>query len=228
MATCSVVGQAAGTASAACVRRGVFPRQLYQRKELLRELQQTLLRDDQTVKNRVNEDPADFARTARVTASAEAPGAPAALVIDGHLRDYPAGDQVEYPVKNGKPEVHHWQAPMGCEGAWIELSWDKPMKVSELQLTFDSGFQRDLLCTLQASKTKGIIRAAQPEIVRDYSVSCRPAAGGQLKQFIAVTGNHQRLNRHRFAPIEATAIRVHVKATNGAPDARIFEIRCYA
>ncbi len=61
MATCAVMGQAAGTAAALCVRHGLTPRQLYQDGTRLGELQQTLLRDDQTIKDLRNEDPADLA-----------------------------------------------------------------------------------------------------------------------------------------------------------------------
>ena len=205
--------------AAACVRYEITPRQLYQQKDKLRELQQALLRDDQTIKNRVNEDAADLARSARVTASAESAQAPAANVLDGHVRDY--------PVKGGKPRIHHWAAPLGSAGAWIELAWDKPRKLREVQITFDTGFQRQLTLTAQESANKGIIRAPQPETVRDYTVSYRPAAGGGLRQLASVTGNHQRLNRRRFEPVDAAAIRVHVTATNGDPSARIFEVRCY-
>jgi hypothetical protein len=219
MATCAVAGQAAGTAAAVCVRHEITPRQLYQQKDKLRELQRALLRDDQTIKNRVNEDAADLARTARVTASAETAQAPAANVLDGHVRDY--------PVKGGKPRIHHWAAPVGSAGAWIELAWDKPRKFREVQVTFDTGFQRQLTLTAQESANKGIVRAPQPETVRDYTVSYQPGAGGGLRQLASVTGNHQRLKRHRFEPVDAAAIRIHVTATNGDPAARIFEVRCY-
>ena len=41
-------------------------------------------------------------------------------------------------------------------------------------------------------------------------------------------GNHQRLNRLRVDPVRAGAVRVVVTRTNGLPEARIFEVRCYA
>ena len=62
MATCSSIGQAVGTAAALCKRYGILPRQLAQQSKRVTELQQTLLRDDQTVRGRRNEDPADLAR----------------------------------------------------------------------------------------------------------------------------------------------------------------------
>lgn len=66
-ATLSTAGQAAGTAAALCLRRGVTPRELGRRH--IGELQQQLLKDDQYIPELKNEDPADFARSAKVAAS---------------------------------------------------------------------------------------------------------------------------------------------------------------
>lgn len=219
MATCAAVGQAVGTAAALCVARGLTPGQLYHDKAALRDLQQILLRDDQTICGVSNEDPADLARRARVRASAELPPACAANVIDGHTRDY--------PLKGGQREVHHWAAPMAGAEPWIELAFDQPQQISEVQITFDTGFQRMLTLTAQDSVNRNIIRGPQPETVRDYVLEAR-AADGSWRELARVTGNFQRLRRHRFATVQTSAIRVRVQATNGDPNARIFEIRCYA
>src|SRR5204863_8734407 len=64
MATCSVIGQGMGTAAAMCARSGLTPRQLQQDKARLLELQQMLLRDDQTIMRRRHTDPKDLARSA--------------------------------------------------------------------------------------------------------------------------------------------------------------------
>ena len=220
MGTCSVVGQAAGTAAALCVQRGVAPRGVYQDKALLGELQQTLLRDDQTIRNRVNTDPRDLARQAAVKCSGETGEARAALVIDGHLRDYPN------PEKGKPKEIHHWEAPLGDGGAWIELSWPAPRRIREIQITFDTGFHRFLRLSGSKRVRDATIRAPQPETVRDYKVLCR-APGGGLTELLSVEGNYQRVNRHLVEPVEAEAVRIHVLATNGDPAARIFEVRCY-
>src|SRR3984957_941755 len=89
MATCAVVGQAAGTAAALCIQSGLEPRPFAQDAARVAELQQALLRDDQTIKGRRNEDARDLARQARVTASSEVGAAKAALIQDGFLRDIP-------------------------------------------------------------------------------------------------------------------------------------------
>ena len=216
MGTCSVMGQAAGTAAALCVRHKCLPRQLYQDKSRLKELQQTLLRDDQTIKNLPNQDPLDLARKAKITASSQRPEAQAELIADGFTRDIP------------KKEGHHWEGEMTAEGAWIGLAWDQSRRISQVQITFDTGFERELTLSAQTSANRGIIRGPQPETVKDYTVLCRTPGASEPRKLAAISGNHQRLNRHRFETIEALAIRIHVTATNGSPYARIFEIRCYA
>jgi hypothetical protein len=221
MATCAVIGQAVGTAAAQCIEAGILPRDLVRDGKHVERLQQTLLRDDQTIKNVRNQDARDVARQASVTASAEKDKAKAELVIDGYTRDI--------PDKRGDPvEVHQWAAPVS-EGspAWIELKWAKPQRVSQVQLTFDTGFRRQLTLTAQNSANIGIKRAAQPETVKDYSVIGHSQDGAKLV-LASVKGNFQRLNRHRFDPVELQSLRIEVQSTNGDSLARVFEIRCYA
>ncbi|HEY0827565.1 MAG TPA: FAD-dependent oxidoreductase [Bacilli bacterium] len=67
MATCAVIGEAAGTGAALCAAKGVTPRELYQKH--LQDLQQTMLRQDGSIIGLANEDPLDLARRAKVTAS---------------------------------------------------------------------------------------------------------------------------------------------------------------
>jgi hypothetical protein len=213
MATCSVIGQAAGTAAALCAQNSVNPRQLYEDKPRLRTLQQTLLRDDQTIKGLKNEDPADLARTARVTASGSHDLSRPENVINGVVRDL------------GNEWKNRWAVALGEEEAWLQLSWDHPQRVREIQITFDTGFHRELTLSASDGVTRKMVRGPQPETVRDYRVE--RIASGQTHSLLAVTGNHQRLNRHRFAPVMADAIRIRFIATHGAPQARVFEVRVY-
>jgi len=215
MATCSVIGQAAGTAAAVCAEDGITPRQLYQDKHRLAGLRQMLLRDDQTVLRLRNQDAEDFARAAEVTASSELGAGDAEHVINGYTRDLP-----------GQTE-HLWVGRMSPDGAWIELTWPQPRKLGQVQITFDTGFQRLLKLTAQDNYSKRSIRAPQPETVRDYELFYADVAG-KSHSLVKVTGNHQRLNRHTFAPVKAKSIRLRVTASNGVDTARVYEIRCYA
>lgn len=222
MATCACVGQAVGTAAALCVAEALLPRQLAASARLVDRLQQTLLRQDQTIRGVVNHDPRDLARGARVRASAETGAARAALVLDGVDRDIPAN-----PVTGAPAEIHRWSAPLGPGGAWLELAWEKPQRIGEVVLKLDSGFARELTLTASDSHNRGIVRAAQPETLRDYELVAVLADGSE-RSVARVSGNHQRLNRLRFEPVEALALRLVATATNGLAEARVFEVRCYA
>ena len=52
--------------------------------------------------------------------------------------------------------------------------------------------------------------------------------GGEVIAREAVEGNFQRLCRVWFDGVECDAVRVHVHATNGVKEARVFEVRVYA
>jgi len=210
MATCACIGQAVGTAASVCVKEKLAPRELARDAARVKRLQQLLLRDDQTLRGVRNEDEMDLARQARAAASSEEPHAPASNVLDGQVRDIP-----------GK-EIHQWQGRLKDGSAWIELRWPKPVRISEVRITFDTGFQRELTLTSSESVHKGIIRGPQPETVRDYVLEA------QGRELARVAGNYQRLRCHRFEPVETDRLRLTVTATNGSELARVFEIRCYA
>ena len=216
MATCACTGQAVGTAAALCAERNLTPREL--REKAMPELQQRLLRDDQTIRGVKNEDPLDLARTARVTSSKSLAEASAEHVLDGEVRDVPG----EWTHRFGANVIDD----KGAADAWIELSWSQPQKLSSIQITFDSGFHRELTLSESDGVTARTIRAAQPETVRDYSLIAR-TAGGEL-ELCRVTGNFQRLCRHHFDPVEVTGVRLQIEHTNGSDTVRVFEIRAYA
>lgn len=220
MATCAVEGQAVGTAAARCVARGILPRELAGDPRQVEQLQQTLLRDDQTIKGRANQDALDLARSAAVSASAEDGAAKARLVLDGFVRNIP--DNRGEPV-----ELHQWAAPVE-EGkpAWIELVWENPRRLRRVQITFDTGFKRQLTLSALESQNVNLVRAPQPETVRNYTLSAR-AADGETRLLAAVKDNFLRLRRHAFEPVEVRSLRLEVSATNGDRLARVFEIRCY-
>ena len=218
MGTCAVEGQAIGTAAALCIQNKLLPRGLYENKVKLKELQQTLLRDDQSIKGLKNEDLLDVARNAKVTASGEDANCSPAQVLNGWTRTLP-----DYP--------NQWAAPLGsdgAQGAWLELAWDKPQSLKQIQLTFDSGFIRELTLSSSDNANKGIIRAPQPETVKAYSLQYQTEGSQEWIELANVTNNHQRICRHHFAPVKAQRVRLHVKETNGDKLARVFEVRSYA
>jgi len=96
-----------------------------------------------------------------------------------------------------------------------------------VRITFDSGFQRELTLTASDTIYRGIVRAAQPETVKDYAVQVSGPSHPDPVTVAMIKGNHQRLRRHDFEPVEASRLRIRITATNGDDYARIFEVRCY-
>jgi hypothetical protein len=119
MLTCGVIGHAAGTAAGMCIEEDTTPRGIYQNH--LEELQQRLLKEGAYLIALPNRDPADLARSAKITASSE--GSPAANVVDGFAR--PEGN-----------ESHAWTpAPDGNAPHWVCLGWKKPQTLNTVHVT---------------------------------------------------------------------------------------------
>lgn len=215
MATCAVAGQAVGTAAAlALFARGKSISSIYDAPTIAR-LQQQLLKDDAFLPALANRDDRDLAAVAQITASSESATGPARQVIDGVTREL-FGHLGSWA--DGKS--HRWES-VTCP-AWLELAWPQAMAVSEIHITFDSGFHRELILSASDATTAKTIRGPQPELVRDYDLLL------DGKVIFSVNGNYLRKRVHRLPePINARALRLAVTATHGIAQARVFEIRVY-
>ncbi|WP_138752247.1 FAD-dependent oxidoreductase [Paenibacillus sinopodophylli] len=67
MATCAVIGEAAGSGAALSVQKGITPRVLH--RNYMEELQQVMLRQDASIIGVAGNDPDDLAKTALISAS---------------------------------------------------------------------------------------------------------------------------------------------------------------
>jgi hypothetical protein len=97
---------------------------------------------------------------------------------------------------------------------WIELGFAEPLPLSLVCLTFDT----DLNAPYHDV-------ALVPRCVRDYEVQVE--VDGEWRSDVRVTGNYQRYRVHRLQGEPTRRLRVLVRATNGSPTARIYQIRAY-
>lgn len=211
MGTCAVGGQAAGTAAAMCIRKDCDPAALV---DDIFELQQQLMRDDCFIPGFRNEDPADLARGAIVSASSEKADSPAANVVNGMARN--AGDEINCWESDGFAE----------DGESITLKLDQTAKVGQVRLIFDSNLNKMIKITLSAKRIASQRIGVPPELVKDYEVILSHEGREVARQ--KVWGNYQRLNVVDFPEaLLCDTITVRVLSTNGEPNAKIFEIRAY-
>lgn len=208
MGTCAVGGQAVGTAAALCTKHACSPLSLM---DHMTELQQTLLKDDCYIPGYRNEDPADFARTAKVSATSEKQ--PAANVINGVARTVGENENC-------------WQSCGIAEsGEALTLALDGEKTVSQVRLTFDPNLNHCIKMTMSSERIAQQGYGVPPELVKDYEVVLK--RGGEIVASQAVAGNYQRLNVLDFAPVVCDTVEVCVSATNGYEDVRIYEVRVY-
>ncbi len=219
MATCALAGQAAGTAAAIALRRGASRTADLVDSPLIEEIQQTLLRDGAYLIGLGNTDPRDKARSARVLASDETEDGIAVQIVNGVTRAT-------------SPELHPGLAQATNRWtsrtlpAWVELRWETPQEISEIRLTFDTGFQRELTLTMSDRFSDKMLRGPQPETVRDYRLEfdSRQGEGNNL----CIRDNYQGRRVHELPmPVVTSSLRLVVETTHGAPEARVFEIRVY-
>jgi len=211
MATCAVMGQAAGTAAALCRRHGCDPRGLVPRH--VSELQQLLLKDDCYLIGLRNEDPDDLARGAQATASSSAaPATGPEQVLSGVARTVGT-------------ETNCWVSAPDLP-AWLELDFGREQLIDAAYLTFDTNLNTRFTLTHEAGFAARMPpRAPIAECVADYRLEAEVEGG--WKPLADVRGNYQRRRIHRFDPVRATKLRLTVTRTNGDPSARVFEVRAY-
>ena len=101
---------------------------------------------------------------------------------------------------------------------WLELSWAKPQKISEVQLVFPGHLIREYHAYSPFYR--------DPQCPRDYAIEI--LVDGKWQCVVAVKDNYQRLRRHVLpSQVGTKKLRVVVSSTNGDPSASLYEIRCY-
>jgi len=210
MSTCAAIGQAVGTAAALCCKYSISPRELGTQK--IKELQQELLKDDQTIIGIKNQDPLDLAPSATITASDSINSSTPENIISGINLDSPNENK------------NRWVAPANKK-QWIKLSWDSPKKLNRLHITFDSG-NTSLAQTNSDYLLKTMVRGAQPSLVKDFIVSAT-LPNGSKKQLAKVSDNYQKLIKLPFEQISVKEIKLEILATNGSENIIVKEIRAY-
>lgn len=211
MGTCAVGGQAAGTAAALAVNLSITPKEV---SNHMIKLQQTLLKQDCYLPGFANQDPKDFALSAKVTTSSHLDGKEGFNVINGIARS----------VEN---DENCWEsAPLEGKDAWICLDFETEKNLHQIRLTFDPNLSREIMPSITATVRNRQCEGMPDELVKDYKILLKNDDKIVLEK--EVINNYQRLNIIDLPEkIQATSLTVYVKNTHGYPAARVFEIRAY-
>lgn len=214
MATCAIGGQAVGTAAAFAHTKDCAPIDVL---ENIRELQQTLLKDDCYMPNIKNEDTEDLALTCTVEASYEKAPHYAKNIINGVSR-------------NTIDSINCYQTDVltSKKEQYIKLNLKEPAEVREVHLKFDSNLSN--VRQLQISLDKAIhdlpFDGNIKDLVKDYDIEFYN--GEILSKTLKIRENYLRFRKHVLeVPIDTNCIFIKILSTNGATCGRIFEVRIY-
>ncbi len=215
MATCAVGGQAVGTAAALWIREKSNDIRALSTPANILALQQRLLRDDAYLLDLVHDDPADLARSAQPRATSG--GDTATLALDGIGRDLRAAFGAW-----SSDSIHAWTS--AALPATLTLELASPAPIHEIHVTFDSGFEKELLLTPSHHHQKiSAPRGAQTKLVRHYRVRIDGVIVHEEKN------NILRKRVHRLpAAVSGRMLEIECLATHGVPVVRIFEVRAYS
>ncbi|WP_372775234.1 FAD-dependent oxidoreductase [Mangrovibacterium sp.] len=209
MATCSLMGQAAGTAAALCAAKGVNPRDIASKH--VSELQEQLLRDDAFIPNRPANDPLDLATKAATVFASSTSSGDAKLLTDGVSRDF-------------EGTIHHW-ASAGLPST-VQMEWEKPVDLSKVELKCDTNVKRNLMMLKESTVDDAHWNDVPVELMKTLNLEAR--VDGQWVKIGSIEKNKTRLVKFNFDTVRTTAVRINLKETYGAKIAKLFEVRCYS
>ena len=194
MATCALIGQAAGTGANLALEKGTTPAGV--RKNHIAELQDRLEQDDCMLPYRWRK-VSELTRKAATAAENEP-------MRNGIDREWEGNDNGVY-TSPGESN--------------LEYRWKKPVLLSGARFIFDSDFKvrgkrmRKLEATTEYAEMPS-------EMARDYRVEA--LVDNKWVKVAEVKDNFRRLSRVSFEPVKAKGLRIVVDSTWGAPKAHVF------
>ena len=209
MATCSLMGQAAGTAAGICVNKGVLPRDITE--NFITDLQEQLLRDDAFIPNRPANDTNDLARKASLIFASSTTSGDVKLLTDGMSRDF-------------EGLIHHWESD-GLPAS-VQMEWELPVSLSSIEIKCDTNVKRNIMMRKDSKVSENFWNDVPHELLKSLEVEAR--VNGKWVKIGSNENNQRRLIKFHFDSIKATAIRIRMKETYGTKNANLFEIRCYS
>lgn len=181
MATCAVLGEAAGTGAALCAAKGVTPRELH--ADHLEELLQTLLRQDASIVGLCSSDASDLARRAQVSASSSLTALAVEQAGEGRYR-LELDAALLFPVE---PRL---------DGLELLLDADAATTV-EVEL-WDTGRKENYVPHTRRASASAAVQPGEKQWVR-FALNWEP--GEAQNAFVIVKANEAVQLRHSAEPV---------------------------
>lgn len=210
MATGGMIGQAVGVAVSIAKRESIMPREVI---AFIDELQQKLIADDCYLPNIPVKDELNLAQ-----------GDNCSFHFSSAL---PYGTNIngDFSRKVDEQEYGWISDKMDSEGAYLLATFQKSVEISKILLRFDPNFSQILITTPDLALRNRMPPSLPYELVKDYEVSFSYQEKEVKK--IEINDNFQRVNSFHFDKILCDSVKLSIKTTYGAENARVFDIRLY-
>ncbi len=214
MGTCSVMGQAVGTAAAMACRRGLMPCDV---SDLMRELQQRLLTDDVYLPG-VSQDVGDTTRSAEIqTSPGTGDGEPVRDGVSRPVSDDPFVWMRKPPfAKAGADDLaayrpHSWT---GRVGDWVGYRFARATRVERISLALDSNLERGI-----ALSSPGRQNAFPESLPASFRIETLSPGGWET---IARVDDNTRRVVNLAVKAQTHGIRWVLERTHGGVESRLY------
>ena len=123
-------------------------------------------------------------------------------------------------------ESHLWMSDgFSSQGEWLQLALRKEVPVQEVRLTFDPNLSEERCISISKAFLDKEPLGVAKELVKDYTVELFFRGTCVWKR--EMQGNYQRHCVLEVPSVAADTVKISITATNGVPEARVFEVRVY-
>jgi hypothetical protein len=143
-----------------------------------------------------------------------------AMTIDPPIAVFDAAN-----VQNGfaRPtdQPNAWVADVADKEATLRLSWEKPQKISRIELCFDTDFDHPMESVLLGHPER-----VMPYCVREVVVA---EGSGDKRVLASISGNHHSRRVIRLeTPVTTDSLEIRLTAPDDRVPVSLLEVRCYA
>ena len=210
MATCALIGQAAGTAADMIIDKGTTPAGL--RKDYIKELQDVLEDDDCML-------PYRWRKIYPLTAAAKtlAENEPMRNGID---REWDGNDNGVYAAVGEKHLTYTWDKPITASG--VRFIFDSDLKVRGKRMRkLEETSERSSMPSEMAREFRVEVRVPATNR-KAQKMNAKSPEAGEWKTVATAKDNYRRLVKLDFDAVQTDAVRIVVDKTWGAEKAHIF------
>jgi len=206
MATCGIIGQAAGSGAALSNKYNINPKDL---NKIIKELQEILAKDDCYIMGYRYISDKDMAKKAIISSSSN----------QKLLSNLNNG-----LTRNVAGEISYW-ASETLDNEFLQFIFDDSKKIKEIIIRFESNLSKEIRISMSYNAIMEQLPGIPREITKEYNIVF--IKNDQVIKKIEIKDNHQRFVKHNFDEIEVDSVKIELIKTYGAKVFTIYDVNIF-